>query len=162
MKSCAKAGATSRATASAQDLEARSSGFEPGLGHQLVGVGFHIGLELLHEIGDQKTGGNRGQEFNHRQPRFAQDAAFGPEDPDIGGNRIARLDKLGIQQAGADLVGFCLRGRRGCLGDRSQAGPVSAAPATTSAFIFATAAPRLPRFTGTQPIRRAYWPRKGV
>ena len=40
--------------------------------------------------------------------------------------------------------------------------PGNSLPAITSAFILAIAAPRLPRLTGIQPMRRAYWPKKGV
>ena len=72
---------------------------EAGLGHQAVGVRFDIGLKALHEFGYGLAGCDDGQEFDDGEARFAQDAAFGPEDPDVGRDRDAGLAKLFVKEA---------------------------------------------------------------
>jgi hypothetical protein len=60
--------------------------------------------------------GQAGEEFDHRRAGSAQDAALGPEDADVGGDRHAGLAELFVEDGGADLVGHLdPRGDAGAL-----------------------------------------------
>ena len=93
---------------------------EPGLGHQAVGVGFDVGLEFCHELGDGQAGGDGRQEFDHGKAGFAEDAALAARRrPTLVATGVAGLAELFVKEAGADLVGRSSpRGRRGCLAGR--------------------------------------------
>ena len=76
------------------------------------------------------------QEFTTRHPRFAVDAAFGPEHTHFGCNRYAILAELFVKNAGSDFVGgFDARRDTGALTVDNQADR-NKRPADTSAIFF--------------------------